>query len=108
MFPSSQTKRIVCFICLFMGLFPALASGSPEPERLSDAVFYNSEVILDGHVDYNREGMVLFTSGAEYMVVLEGMTGSGEPGQHVMVVGYPYMKGDRYHINVTGYRFLTE
>ena len=105
--PLSQTKRIVCFICLFVGLFPALASGSPDPERLSDAVFYNRQVVLDGHVDYNREGMVLFTSGAD-MVVLEGMNGSGEPGQHVMVVGYPYMKDDRYHINVTGYTFLAE
>lgn len=66
------------------------------------------EVVLDGQVDYTPQGVVMFTSGEERMVFLDGVAASGEPGQHIMVVGYPYKKGNSYHINVTGYTFLEQ
>ena len=106
-----QVKRFLLLLCLFVLAFPGIAQTSPSPElgvqALSDAVLYQSEIVLDGHVDYTPDGMVIFTNGNEGMVVLEGMQAPGKPGQHIMVVGYPYKKGNNYHLSVTGYTFLT-
>ena len=107
-FLSSRSVRFFCLFCLFMGLFPSVSIASSSADPLSEAIGRNGEVVLDGHVDYNREGMVLFTSSGKQMVVLEDVLESGEPGQHIMVVGYPYKKNDLYHLKVVGYTFLSE
>ena len=107
-FLSSRAIRVFCVFCLFMGLFPSASIASSSAEPLSEAIGRSGEVVLDGHVGYNREGMVLFTSSGEQMVVLEDVLESGEPGQHIMVVGYPYKKNDLYHLKVVGYTFLPE
>ena len=64
------------------------------------------EVVLDGQVDFTSQGVVMFAKGNKRMIFLDGVVASGKPGRQIMVVGYPYKKGDNYHINVTGYTFL--
>lgn len=81
---------------------------SSSPEGLSEAVFHNNEIVLEGSVDYGKKGTLLFTSDDEYVVVLEGLTSTALPGQHIMVVGYPYKKDDCYYLSVTGYTVLDE
>ncbi len=104
-----QARLFLPVFFLFMVVAPDLAQTSSSREGAGDMMFHQGEeVVLDGQVDYTPQGVVMFTSGEERMVFLDGVAASGEPGQHIMVVGYPYKKGNSYHINVTGYTFLEQ
>ena len=100
-----------CFllIFLFLALSYTPAAGSSSRDLAVEAAFqHGEEVILDGQVDYTPQGVVMFTSVEKQMVFLDNVVASGNPGRHIMVVGYLYKKGGNYHINVTGYTFLEQ
>ena len=103
-------KRLSIF---FFGLLAVTASvtpcsveASPRPGHLAEAIFHADEIVLDGTVEVTDKGTLLFTSDDAYVVVLEGVADVAKPGQHIMVVGYPYQKDGNYYLNVTSYTYL--
>ncbi len=105
-----NVKRLNMF---FLGLLtiaglivPCSVEASPRPGHLAEAIFHADEIVLDGTVEVTDKGTLLFTSDDEYVVVLEGVADVARPGQHIMVVGYPYKKDGSYYLNVTSYTYL--
>lgn len=96
-----------CFL-LLGGFVASAAQGNPGADNLSQAILQKSEIVLDGTVDFNNQGTLLYASDDTCVVVLEGIGNVGLPGQHIMVIGYPYRKDGTYYLSVTGYTFLSE
>ena len=105
-----NVKRLNVFffgLLIAAGLIaPCSLEASPRPGHLAEAVFHADEIVLDGTVEISDKGTLLFTSDDEYVVVLEGVADVAQPGQHIMVVGYPYKKDGNYYLSVTSYTYL--